>query len=168
MTARQDTLDFTQTADGQSLGASPCSPPPNQPWASERKPLCHHLAYHVARKDAMQEQALALWQHADPLTARRALASALDRLLRDLGWVRIRTNQGRKWMRECRALPMLLMGFDPADETLAVSEGYIHASGRRKREAAMKMTPEARHARAKKAAAASAVARKQRQNEKQA
>jgi len=127
------------------------------------RPICHHFAYRVARQDAMQEQALAIWLHGAGRAARRALTSQLDLLLRDLGWVRIRTQQGRRWLREFRALSLLECGVDPYDTALAVADGYRHTRGRRKREAAMKMTPEARRARAQKAAAASAAARKRRQ-----
>ena len=135
---------------------------------TSEKPICHHLAYRVARSDALQEQAIVLSTTEEYPEARRILSSKLDRLLRNLGWVRLSTRQGKKWMREDRALKLIFEGVDIVEDGATVQAGYVHAKGRRKREAAMKIPAEVRRARAVKAAAASALARRKRRQKQEA
>ena len=122
----------------------------------------YELAKEVAREDFRQICRVGWWLFpADPAQRRKYVSSQLARLLRDLGYVRVRLEGGRrKWMREGKAL-RLLVGL-PMETSEAIGCGYRHVCGVRKHLAAMKISPEKRHERAKRAAAASVESRRRR------
>ncbi len=104
-----------------------------------------HKAYDLYPQDARQVRQIAEWEG-------RNVTSALDALMRAMGWHRMETSVGRIWVNDTEALSLYVYGV--SGRLTLKKAGYRQASGRTKHKAAMKISAEVRQKRARKAALA--------------
>lgn len=98
--------------------------------------MIRHIAWDVYPDDARSIEDMCRFEHGDCKQARRAAQSMMDRLLRDMGWHRLATTDGRHWFREYRALSIAIFGIDPAGQYM-LKNSYLRNSDRKRKSAKM-------------------------------